>query len=260
MPSRLWAGSALLAAGVLLGSAVVHAERFEVISYTPPPGWQLQDLQDGKAYVRPGGNGVVTFSAGPFDNPDIAFAVMWRELVEPAVPGPAPAAQTRSEGDFTVASGARQAGAAGNASAVALVTVAGRGRRYAIVGMAGGDQALREPTAFFDSVTLAPAAAEPAPGLAASDLVGRWWKSAGASASGNLYYWYEFTGEGRYVWETPFREPRAGTFQIQGNRITLTESTGQATSHDVRTECVGGRPYLTLSGEAGGYWHADRRC
>lgn len=260
MPNLLGASSALLAAGVLLQSAGVHAERFEVISYTPPPGWQLQDLQDGKAYVRPGGTGVITFSASSFDTPHVAFAVTWRELVEPAMPGPAPTPQTRREGDFTMASGARQAGAADNVSAVALITVAGRGRRYAIVGMAGDAQALSELTAFFDGVALAPDAAEPAPGPTASDLVGRWWKSAGASASGNLYYWYEFTGDGRYVWETPFQRPRTGTFEVQGHRITLTETTGQTTSHDVRIECVGSGVYLEISGEAGGYWHRDRRC
>jgi hypothetical protein len=143
---------------------------------------------------------------------------------------------------------------------VVLVTAAGRGHRYAIVGMAGDDQAQAELRSFFDTVTLAPAASAALTGPPASDLVGRWWKTAGASASGDIYYWYEFTDEGRYIWETPFREPRTGTFQVQGNRITLIDSTGQAIRHEVRVECVGGRVYLQLSGEAGGYWHSVRRC
>lgn len=258
MPNLLRAGLAFLAAAVLLQSAAVRAERVEIFTFVPPAGWQPQHLQDGKAYVRPDGNGVITFSASSFDTVDVAFAVALRELVEPVVPGPAPTPETRHDGDFTVASGARLASSSDEAAAVALLTATGRGYRYAIVGMAGNDQALRELTSFFDTVALTPAA--PAPGLAASALAGRWWKGAGASASANIYYWYKFTDDGHYVWETPFGEPRTGTFQLQGNRITLTESTGQTTGHDFQIECVGSRVYLQFSGEAGGYWHSDRRC
>lgn len=260
MPNLLWPSLATLVASALLQSADVRAESFEVFGYTPPAGWQLQSLQDGRAYVRSGGTGVITFSASSFDNPDVAFAVTWRELVEPVVPGPAPTPQTQREGDFTVASGHRQAQSTDNTAAVALITVTGRGRRYAIVGMAGNDQALRELTSFLETVALTPAASAPAPGPTASHLVGRWWKSAGISASGNIYYWYNFTDDARYVWETPFHEPRTGTFQVHSNRITFTESTGQVTSHAFNIQCVGGRVYLEVSGEAGGYWHSDRRC
>ena len=201
----LRAGLALLAAGALLQSAGVRAESFEVVDYTPPRGWPVQNLQDGKAYERPDGNGIITFYAGRFDNPEVAFAVTWRELVEPVVPGPAPTPQILREGDFTVASGARHARSNDKAVAVSLVTITGRGRRLGIVGMAGGDEALRELTAFFDSLALTPAAYAPAPDPPASGLVGRWWKDAG-----NHYYWYEFTDNSLYSYETPFQERRPG--------------------------------------------------
>lgn len=55
------ASRASLAALVLMQSAGVRAESFEVVKYAPPRGWPVQNLQDGRAYVRPDGNGPVRF-------------------------------------------------------------------------------------------------------------------------------------------------------------------------------------------------------
>jgi hypothetical protein len=252
---------ALLAAGFLLQSACVRAESFEVVNYAPPRGWPVKNAQDGKAYERPDGNGMILFYASRFDNPEVAFAVTWRELVERVAPGPPPTPQIGRQGDFTVAIGARHARSNDKAVAVSLVTIAGRwlgpnrfigGRRVSIVGVTQGDEALRELTAFFDTVALRPP--EPAPDPLPSDLIGRWWKDAG-----NHYYWYEFADKDVYSYETPFQERRTGTFRVQGNRITLTDSTGNATSRIFHFECVGGKVRLELSGEAG-YWSVHRSC
>lgn len=248
----LRSGLVLLVIGMLLQPACVRAESFEVITYAPPRGWSVQNLQDGKSYERPDRKGSIAFYADWFGSPEVAFAVTWRELVEPSVPGPAPTPEVRRHGDFTVASGLRQARSTDKAVAVQLVTIAGRGRRVGIVGMADGDEALRELAAFFDSVVLTPDGYKP--DSAAFGLVGRWWKDAG-----NHYYWYEFTDNGLYSYEAPLEARQTGTFRVQGSRIAFRDATGRATSREFRFECVGGTVRLELSGEAG-YWSVDRRC
>jgi hypothetical protein len=172
----------LLVVGMLLQSARVRAESFEVINYAPPRGWLVQNLQDGKSYERPDRKGSITLYADWFGSPEVAFAVTWRELVEPAVPGPAPTPQFRRHGDFTVASGLRQARSADKAVAVQLVTIAGRGRRVGIVGMADGEEALRELAAFFDSVVLTPDGYTP--DSAAFGLVGSGGRMRGTTTTG----------------------------------------------------------------------------
>ena len=141
---------------------------------------------------------MITFHVGRFDSSmtPLAFVVKWRELVETAVPGPAPEPQIRREGDFSFAVGARHARSNGKAVTLSLVTVTGRGRTVGIVGMAAGDEALRELGAFFETVALTPAASAGTtwgpPVSGASGLVGRWWKDAG----GSNYFWYEFSDKG----------------------------------------------------------------
>ena len=132
--------------------------------------------------------------------------------------------------------------------------------------MGGDDEALRELTAFFDTLTFTPAASAgtpwgvPAPG--AAGLVGRWWKVA-STAGGDRYYWYEFTDKGSYSYETPFQERQAGTFRVQENRITLTTTTGRATSRVFAFECVGSKLRLEFrdenTGAGDGYW-SEKSC
>ena len=160
---------------------------------------------------------MITFHVGRFDSSmtPLAFVVKWRELVETAVPGPAPEPQIRREGDFSFAVGARHARSNGKAVTLSLVTVTGRGRTVGIVGMAAGDEALREFGAFFETVALTPAASAGTtwgpPVSGASGLVGRWWKDAG----GSNYFWYEFSDKGFFSVRVTTRRfpgdlPRAG--------------------------------------------------
>ena len=249
-----------LTAGVLLQSTGVCAETFEVLNYAPPGAWPVQNLKDGRAYVRPDGNGMITFHVGRFDSSmtPLAFVVKWRELVETAVPGPAPEPQIRREGDFSFAVGARHARSNGKAVTLSLVTVTGRGRTVGIVGMAAGDEALRELGAFFETVALTPAASAGTtwgpPVSGASGLVGRWWKDAG----GSNYFWYEFSDKGFFSYESP-REDFRGTFRVQGNQITFTTSTGSTTTRSFSFGCAGGKVRLEISGESG-YWSVHKSC
>ena len=249
-----------LTAGVLLQAAGARAETFEVVNYAPPRGWPVQSLDDGRAYVRPDGNGRISLHVGRLDASiaHLAFTVKWRELVETVVPVFAPQPNVQREGDFSVAGGTQRATLNGKAVAVSLVTITGRGRTVGIVGIAAHDEALREIRAFFDTVALTPAAsggtAWGPPISGASGLVGRWWKNAGGSS----YFWYEFTDKGVFSYDSP-REDAQGTFRVQGNQIIFTTSTGVTTTRTFSSECVGGKVWLEISGEAG-YWSVDKSC
>ena len=248
-----------LTAGVLLQSAAAGAESFEVVNYAPPRGWPVQSLDDGRAYVRPDGNGRISLHVGRLDASiaHLAFTVKWRELVETVVPVFAPQPNVQREGDFSVAGGTQRATLNGKAVAVSLVTITGRGRTVGIVGIAAHDEAFREIGAFLGTVVLTPAAlagkAWGPPVSSASDLVGRWWKEV----NGN-YFWYEFTDKGLFSYKSP-REELQGTFRVQGNQITFTSSTGSTATRGFSSECVGGKVWFEMSGEAG-YWAADKSC
>ena len=256
-----------VAAGVLTQSAVTQRDSFEFVSYAPPQGWAVKRLEEGRAYVRPIGRGVVTFQASRPDSrpaPE-AFATQWRTRVEPAVSAPAPMPQILLQGDFTVAVGGGQIRVQDRSIYVSLVTVVGRGRALGIVGMAGDDEALRELIAFFDTITVMSAASGSTvsgpPVSGAVGVVGRWWKDAGA----DRYYWYEFTDKGSYSYETPLQERRTGTFRVEGNRITLTTSTGSVMTRVVFFDCVGSTVRLEFKDErtglGDGYWsNPPRPC
>lgn len=147
----------LLAVATLLAGEA-YADTFEFLNYTPPSGWTSQPLQEGIAYRRPSGIGLITlYPSHPATGPaSDEFVRAWRARVEPAVPGPAPQPQLQSEGDYTVAAGQRQVDAQGTTTTVTLVVIVGRGRAIGVLSVAAGDEALREVAAFFDGMTVAP--------------------------------------------------------------------------------------------------------
>jgi hypothetical protein len=150
-----------------------RAETFEFLTYTPPPGWVKQSVQDGVAYRRASGIGLITFYQSHAATGMAAeeFARMWRERVERAVAVRAPQPQLQREGDYTLAVGQQQVDAQGTLTTIALVAIVGRGRTVGVLTMAAGDEVLREVAAFLDSVNVTPgesAAAPPNPGTAAA--------------------------------------------------------------------------------------------
>src|SRR5688572_2877111 len=110
MPKSFRRSMVGLLAVVTLFAGDVFADTFEFLTYTPPRGWVKQTLQDGIAYRRTSGIGLITFFAShqATGSASDEFAKMWRAQVEPAVPGPAPQPQLHREGDYTVAVGKRQ--------------------------------------------------------------------------------------------------------------------------------------------------------
>src|SRR5262245_6208741 len=114
----------LLASVIPLGGEA-HADTFEFLAYTPPRGWVNQPLQHGRAYRRTGAIGLITFYASyPATGSASDESVrMWRERVEPALPGSTPQPQVSREGDYTVAVGKREAEAKGANATATLVAV-----------------------------------------------------------------------------------------------------------------------------------------
>ena len=134
-----------------------YADTFEFLNYTPPTGWTRTQTSDGTTFVRPNGIGLVYFYNGYATTGSAAdeFAKMWRTRLEPTVPGPAPQPQLQREGDFTVAAGSKQIDAKGTLTTVALASFVARGRAIGVLTMAAGDDALREITAFLNSLDVA---------------------------------------------------------------------------------------------------------
>jgi hypothetical protein len=168
MPSRL-CRTAVLAIALVVASSVVAeraaAESFEFVTFTPPQGWTHQSGASGKSYRRKaaGGTGIITLLASrpATGSPEQEFAALWRTTVHPDLRNQPPEPQVQRDGDYTVALGARQMTTKGELVTVTLVVVLGRGRALPMVSMAGGDTALREVLAFFDTMNTVPS--EPAP-------------------------------------------------------------------------------------------------
>jgi len=147
----------LLAVMTLLAGEA-YADTFEFLTYTPPRGWINQASQDGRVYRRASGIGLITFYASysATGSASDEFVQMWRARVGPTLPGPAPQPQIQRDGDYVAAVGAQRVDAQGTITTISLVTIVGRGRAIGVLTMTAGDEALREVTAFLDSLAVAP--------------------------------------------------------------------------------------------------------
>ena len=206
-------------------------------------------------YARPDREGFIVLSAGryenPIDNPQVAFVVAWRELVELIAPSPAPTPQIVRQRDYTLANATQPVFFNGKPGAASLFAIFLTGRRVGVVSIATSDAAGREIDTFLRTVMVTDPVPEELP---ASAIVGRWWKDAG-----NFTESYEFTSNGRYSFQTPLRGSQTGTYRVEGNRLILTDSTGRTTSHTFRLRCVAGDIRLELTGEHS-YQSNTQRC
>jgi hypothetical protein len=177
-------------------------------------------LQDGIAYRRVNGIGLITITASEPATGSAAdeFARMWRARVGPAVSGPAPQPQIGREGDYAVALGARQAEAQGTATVIALAAIVGRGRAIGVLALADSDEALREATAFLDSIAIASdASAGTAPTAGSVAAAAETPLEAGRIVGGQpigLFYAVEVAGIG------PRRVDAAVWLFLPGNRVS----------------------------------------
>jgi hypothetical protein len=152
-----------LLAAVIPLTGEAYADTFEFLTYTPPRGWTKQAVQEGIAYRRPSGIGLITFyasypSAGSASD---EFVKMWRARVEPAIPGPTPQPQLQRDGDYTLVVGKREIDVKGSITTVVFVAIVGRGRAIGVLITGAGDEVLREITTFSGSLTITPGTPAP---------------------------------------------------------------------------------------------------
>jgi hypothetical protein len=81
-----------------------------------------------------------------------------------------PAPQTQRDGEFTVAVAGKQVDARGTLTAVSFVALVGKGREIGVLTMAAGDDAVRETTAFLDTINVIPGGAAPSGPSGAIDV------------------------------------------------------------------------------------------
>jgi hypothetical protein len=165
----MWLLGQLLAGALALGHTP-DTDTFEFVTFTPPPGWPMTQIDGGRRYTRsePDGAGVIQLLASrPATGPAAReFAEMWRTHAE-AIAGPPPQPTVGSEGEVTVALGASEAAAQGTTVRVVVVTLLWRGRVLGVVGMATGPRRQGELEAFFGTLRATPSsspAPAPAPG------------------------------------------------------------------------------------------------
>jgi hypothetical protein len=160
----MWLLGQLLAGALALGPSVDH-DTFEFVTFTPPPGWTMSQIDEGRRYTRsePDGIGVIQLlSSRPATGPAAQeFAEMWRAHAAP-IAGPAPQPTVGSEGEVTVALGASEVASQGTTVRVVVVTLLWRGRALGVMGMAAGPQRQGELEAFFATLRATPSAS-PAP-------------------------------------------------------------------------------------------------
>jgi hypothetical protein len=191
-----------------------YPDTYEFLTYTPPRGWVKQTVQEGIAYRRETGVGLITFYASypATGSAPEEFVRMWRAHVEPAIPGPAPQPQLHRDGDYTVAVGKREINVQGSITTIVFVAIVGRGRAIGVLLTGAGDEALREITAFSSSLTIATGA----PGAPAAATPG-----SGAASSGEI--------------EVEFNAPPGYVARQDGRMIVLTPAT-----LDEKTPCAYG--------------------
>ena len=157
---------------LLFSSPFAAAETFENLSYTPPPGWAVQNTPEGKLYVGKDASGMGTaliavYASQPgHPSASQAFTSYWRMHVEKALPGPPPEPKLGMEGDYSLAAGTKQGSIQGAPVNATLIAFVGRGRVFGAMGVARGDEMSRAMLTFFSSLRLLSAA----PSAAAATL------------------------------------------------------------------------------------------
>ena len=160
-------------AGLLAGLCALslvsdaRADSFELLSYTPPPGWSTQQDGTGKMFQHKDASGagmLVLFAGRPGGGPPAeAFAEEWRTRVQPVMPTAAPEPVSQQVGDMVVAMSRSQVPVEGQTATIVFITMVGRGRVQSVLGVARGDAITAQVAAFFDGVKIAPGPAASAP-------------------------------------------------------------------------------------------------
>ncbi|HEX2204749.1 MAG TPA: hypothetical protein VHG91_15685 [Longimicrobium sp.] len=155
-----------MAGALALGQSGAR-ERFELVTFDPPPDWRVGHAEGGRQYIRsePDGTGLIRFLPSRPATGDAAqvFAAMWSEHAAQIIAGPPPPPAVGGEGEVTVAIGLREVGSQGTTVRVVVAAFLWRGRALGVVGLATGPVRQAELQAFFTTLRAEPEAAVPAP-------------------------------------------------------------------------------------------------
>ncbi|MEQ1763107.1 MAG: hypothetical protein ABL984_08185 [Pyrinomonadaceae bacterium] len=146
-----------------------QAEKFDIISFTAPNGWQKEAGKDtvqlGKEDPSTGGMIMVTMfkplpgGADPKEN----FGAAWKGIVRALVKAGSPQMQPSAiENGWTVESGIANYESDGKKGAVLLVTASGGGKMINVLTLTNTEQFQGEYLAFLNSIKLPPVAAQTA--------------------------------------------------------------------------------------------------
>lgn len=162
----MWMLGQLMAGALALGQAGAR-DTFEILAFTPPPGWLVSHAEGERQYVRsePGGAGLIRLLPSRPAAGDAArvFAEMWSAHAAGVISGPPPQPAVGAEGEVTVAVGVNEVGSQGTTARVVVVAFLWRGRALGVVGMATGPERQAELQAFINTLRAQPNASAPAP-------------------------------------------------------------------------------------------------
>jgi hypothetical protein len=171
----------LLAA--LASGLIALADGFEFVSYRPPPGWTVVNVDGARRYVlnEAAGAGIISLlPSRPVTGSTAAiFTDVWQTEASKVLPGPPPAPTTQRAGEVTLLVGAKQVPSQGTTVRVVVALAVWKNRALGIVAMGTGATRQAEIDTFFQSLEVepdAPAAtassAEPATTTGASGDLG----------------------------------------------------------------------------------------
>jgi len=155
---------------VLTVTVFAQAEKFDVVTFTVPNGWQKEASKDtfqlGKEDTATGGMIMVTmFKPLPSAaDPKVNFGAAWKEIVQTMVKAGSPQMQPPAiENGWSVESGLAEYESDGKKGAVLLVTATGGGKMINVLTLTNTEQFQAEYLAFLNSITLPPVAPKAAP-------------------------------------------------------------------------------------------------
>jgi hypothetical protein len=245
-------------------AAFTQTEKFDIVSYTAPTGWEVKKGADAMQFTREdkatGAFCIVTLyrSVDAGTDSRANFLAAWKSLVTDTLKTPAkPQIGTPGPKDGWMAeAGLAPVDTEDLKGAALLTTMTGGGKMLNLLVLTNSDSFTKEIEVFVDSIKLPPiraakpATTGPAPNAVPSRLIGKWnrsgsvhptyadpvsWGTAGYTKSR-----YEFKADGTYLHtERSFRMMmqniivvrETGKYSVSGDTLTITPSKSVISSY-----------------------------
>ena len=246
----------LLAPVILLVASQADAQRmekFDIVSFTPPSGWQEKSSDEARAFLisdeKAGTFCMITLlrSVPSQGNSKTDFDLVWKTMVADQF-GPTSKPQRGESGlkqGWTGETGVAPFESEGMKGAAMLTTLTGNGRVVGVLALTNSEAHAKDIEAFVDRVTLPEVVSRQGPGIGSSAnvsrLIGKWNRSSsGQPTYADPVSWgtagytrsrYEFKADGTYIYtERSFRmmmqniivAKETGKYSVNGNTLTVT--------------------------------------